>query len=419
MIIKNTKYWNAIKLNRNTWNWKPLEDIPFPMYLDSDNHLPPLKDSSNISNKDGDILRPDQIEVINAVKDKKSALIWAKTSSGKSWIISALTDIWGGKTLVLVSSALLVGQQKEVMEELLGVKVGMVKTGINDIQDITVTTTKSFQMGKFRDVKIDNLIIDECDKAFTKLIRDEIIRTPFKRIVGLTGTIDKAEDMESPNWKNYDHIIDGGLPPKDKLPAEKKALPLWYRYMYIMESDMTDTPLEAVYYREYKNKPYKFQPYTNWIKFRKLLDEDRDRKLAQLKFIQETRGDAKSVLVLFDRVDDLKAFKGAYEKRGLEVYINHGNYKMDMEGWKEKGGIMLAIYSTVGRGFDHPPLTKLYIMFPIKGKTNILQNIGRVIRKLKNKKAFVYYWADKVLEFQKKNFEKEVMNEFKLKIKEI
>ena len=418
--IKNTRYWKNIKLEKNTWNWKPFEDIPYPINLDSEsNFLKPLKDKSNISNKDGDTLRPDQIEVLDAIKDKKSALIWAKTGFGKSWLISALADIWGGKTLVLVTSVLLVGQQKKVMEELLGVKVGMVKTGKHDIQDITVTTTRSFQMGKFRDKQFDNIIIDECDKAFTKLIRDEIIRTPFKRIVGLTGTIDKDEDMESFNWKNFDHIVEGGLPAKGSLPDEEKALPRWYRFMHIVESDMTDTPLEEVYYREHANKPYKFKPYSAWIKFREELDNDLDRKIAQFNFINETKGDDKYVIVLLDRVDDIKAFKNAYTKRGIKVYINHGNAKDDMQEWKEKGGIMIAMFSTVGRGFDHPPLTKLYLMFPIKGKTNILQNIGRVIRKLKDKKAYVYYWADSHLDYQRKNFAKEVEAEFGLTIKKI
>ena len=54
----------------------------------------------------------------------------------------------------------------------------------------------------------------------------------------------------------------------------------------------------------------------------------------------------------------------------------------------------------MGRGFNLPPLTKVYILFPFKLTKTLEQIVGRVKRFLVDKKSYVYLWSDSSLRYQ-------------------
>ncbi len=376
-------------------------DIYLPSEV-GDNLYPPLIDTTSIK------LKPLQTPVFNNVKNKKSALILAKTSFGKSVVLVALHEVWQGKTLVLSHNLENVKYLQNQFKDFIGVKAGAICTGQKEMRDVTITTYASFKskLKDFAEYGFDNLIIDEADVAFTDKMRLAISRFSFSRLLGLTGTDETVYDLCKPN---------------EVVEPEERALRKFYQYTFVADYDETKNPLEKIYYRQYK-KTYKDKDGViapnQWHKYREVLDTDIDRKKAMLQYIQDTSTDEEYSLVLFDRIADVEVFYKSAKNRNIKCFMNYGSQdkkeRVDhMEKFQKGGGIMFAQYKTISRGWDCPPLTKVYIFLPMKSKTNILQITGRAMRWLEGKKSYIYLWADSSLYHQFKAIKEVYRKEFK------
>ena len=390
ITLVNPQYIQMIKLGKNP-RWTPKEVI-----------LPVMTTRFLAAPYQTTIdLYPDQQKVYDEIKDYTRGLLEAQTGAGKTVISIALHQAWGGKTLVVCHNLVLAKQFAEEFDKFIGVKPTFFCNGKHDqTGEVVITTLTSFRKEYANFVDFDNLIIDESDLALTDKMVKAIILFKSVRKWAFTGTIKSAYDDCN---KQYAPVL-----------AE-----FWGAH--VVHHSGRETPLKAVYSYEYK-KVYEGKfPHKNWISFREALDDDIDRKKAQIDYIIKNTNPTGYTLCLWDRVADVEAFYRAFKKRGYTVYMSTGEMnKIDRENhlndFKKTGGYLLGVSSTLNRGYDNTLLTKAFILHPIKGENPLRQTIGRVLRHFDGKESFLYIWSDSMLSFQLDTQKKIIKKFFNLNV---
>lgn len=372
--------------------------------------LPPLPKNSK---EDTSIeLRDNQIPVVEACKNIRCGLIEFKTGGGKAVILSALHEIWGSKSLVVVHSVDMVEQFKETFKKFLDIDSGVYYSGEKKIKDITITTFQSAVKNQslFEEYGFDNLFIDEADEFFTPERRKFVCTFPCIRKFGFTGTIKTKYDEHLKYNKNISCLV------------------RFYGKHIVGVSDNTKNPLVGIFYKKYE-KVYTENVFgtdviinpNDWIPFKKALAGDIDRKRAQIRYILDNYNSGDRVLVLLNSVDDIENYHRVISGLLLEdnVFKVYGSTKKKerdecKQKFKDEGGIMVANYRVAGRGWDVESCNKVFILFPIKGENAVRQMIGRIIRQMEGKKSFVYDWIDSSLLFQWKKRKKTYLEFFNL-----
>ena len=404
----NPKYYQLIKLDKKPWN------TPKAEYLGTSRNYPPgygywykvyngVKNSQlpDIPKKQKEILidlYPNQKEVFDKIKNVRAALVDFKTGSGKTVIITALTEFWEEKTLILAHSKDNVEYFYDTFDKFTWKKIGRYYSAKKELKDITVTTfhTAIAYPELFYNHGFKNLIIDEADICFTKRRRDFVTDFPCLRRIGFTGTTKTKYDGLSASF--------------DEIPSLQR----YYGLHIEGVSEESKNPIKYCFYRtretQYTDEFGIEIPAKDWINFKKLLDEDVERKREQADYIKQNysrNGDY--ILALFDRVDDVEKFYNHFKKNGYDrIYKMHGKIsKKEREENKklflQNGGIYFAQYVTAGRGLDLPECNKLFILFPSKNENTVRQMVGRIIRWLPEKESTIYDWIDSSLLFQGKS----------------
>lgn len=346
-------------------------------------------------------LYPEQRRVYDEIKNYTRGLLEAQTGAGKTVISIALHQAWKGRTLVVCHNLVLAKQFAEEFDKFIGLKPTFFCNGKHDQSgEVVITTLTSFRKEYMNFIGFDNLIIDESDLALTDKMVRAIILFKSVRKWAFTGTIKSVYDDCN---KSYAPVL-----------AE-----FWGSH--VVHHSEREHPLKAVYSFEYK-KTYEGKfPHKDWMKFREALDDDIDRKKAQLAYIIGNTDPKGYSLCLWDRVADVEAFYKAFQKRGYTVYMSTGEMnKADRENhlaeFKKTGGYLLGVSSTLNRGYDNTLLTKAFIMHPIKGENPLRQTIGRILRHFDGKESFLYLWSDSMISFQLETQKKIIKKFFNLEV---
>lgn len=361
-------------------------------------------------------LKLNQIPVVNDCKNIRCGLVEFKTGGGKSVIIAALHQIWGGKTLIVVHSLDMVSQFKETFKKFLTIDPGAYYTFEKNLLNVTITTFNSATSKQeiFEEYGFDNLIIDEADEFFTKKRREFVCTFKAIRKFGFTGTIRTKFD---------EHL------------KSNKDLPCLVRFYgkHITGIENKDNnPLSSINFRVGTTSCYTTNivgesvkiKIGDWLLFREKLDTDIGRKREQAKYILENHNESDSTLVLFDRIADVDAFHELLLKYHKKVFKTYGETKKtirerDKRKFNDYGGIMIAHTKVTGRGWDCPNCNKVFILFPLKGESVLRQIVGRIVRWTPGKKSHVYDWVDQSLYNQFKKRYNTYVEFFKLIPKQI
>lgn len=390
ITLINPQYIQMIKLGKNP-RWTPKEVI-MPVMTTRRLDAP---FNTTIT------LYPEQELVYEEMKNYTCGLLEAQTGAGKTVISIALHQAWGGRTLVVCHNLVLAKQFAEEFNKFIGLKPTFFCDGKHDqTGEVVVTTLTSFRKEYMNFVGFDNLIIDESDLALTDKMVKAIILFKSTRKWAFTGTTKSAYDDCN---KQYAPVL-----------AE-----FWGAH--VVHRSAKQHPLKAVYSFEYK-KVYEGKfPHKDWQKFREALDEDIERKKAQIDYILNNTDSFGYTLCLWDRVADVEAFYRAFQKRGHSVYMSTGEMnKTDRDqhlaDFKKTGGYLLGVSSILNRGYDNTLLTKAFVLHPIKGENPLRQTIGRVLRHFEGKESFLYLWSDSMLEFQFKQQKQIIKKYFNIEI---
>jgi len=335
-------------------------------------------------------LRPEQVPIFEAAKNIRAGLIEMTTGGGKSVIAAAMVHSWSSSTLILVHNMDMVQQFYEAFDKFLGWKIGRLNSHHKDIKPITVTTFNSARdrQDELFEKGFKNLIVDEADLFFTPKGQKFVSMFPGERVFAFTATIRTKPDE---------------FMKKGEVPALERF------YGYKMTGHAAKNVLGGIFYDYYKREPYKdefnllVKPQLNWTEFRKCLDTDMARKTRMMNYIMENHTDGDRTLVLFDRVADVEGFHFSCKLK--RKFIIHGKIKKTARADAKKeflseGGILFAQYQTSSRGVDYPECNKVFLLFPIKSETTLRQAVGRAIRFLPDKVAYVYDFAEELIYYQ-------------------
>lgn len=405
MRIPNEKYFSAMKRGGKTFYHK--KEIPLSY---KEKYAPGINywhkqitgenyDFHKIGTKPIKLpftLKEKQIAPYEHMIKMRNGLMELSTGFGKTVLMIAGHLTIKMTTLILVHTKDMVKQTAEEFEKFTKNKVipGKYNSDYKYIDPkITITTFASFSAHPELFQNFNLLFVDECDAYFSQKARDRIIEHPAIRKIGFTGTIKTASD-------------------EYKKKEDTSAMKKFWGYTY------TDIEIEQkiskIFHNSYK-KDYIDQfklpliPSGDWTAFRRALDDDKPRKVAQFQFLKRNAEKEDRILVLLDRVADVEIFHKNW-KEGNKFIIHGKIKKKDRDQIKEKflkeGGVLFAQYKTSSRGVDYPECNKLFLLFPIKNESTVRQSVGRVVRKKENKKAFVYDWIDSSLFFQWKKRKK-------------
>lgn len=390
ITLVNPQYIQMIKLGKNP-RWTPREvimPVMTTMRLDA-----PFETTIE--------LYPDQTLVYEEIKNYTCGLLEAQTGAGKTVISIALHQAWGGRTLVVCHNLVLAKQFAEEFNKFIGLKPTFYCDGKHDqTGTVVITTLTSFRKEYASFVGFDNLIVDESDLALTDKMVKAIILFKSTRKWAFTGTTKSAYD-----------------------DCNKQYAPVLAEFWgcHVVHRSTKSIPLKGVYNFEYK-KTYEGKfPHKDWQKFREVLDDDIDRKKAQIDYILANTDPNGYTLCLWDRVADVEAFYKAFKKRNHTVYMSTGEMnKADRENhlidFKKTGGYLLGVSSTLNRGYDNSLLTKAFILHPIKGENPLRQTIGRILRHFDGKESYLYIWTDSMLKFQLEAQKKIIKKYFNLSV---
>ena len=351
---------------------------------------------TKIELKDNITLLEKQIKPYNDLLKRRVALLEGDTGIGKTVLSAKIVASYKVKTLVLCHSILLMEQFAKEYEKFLGVKPSLFYGVKKEVGDITIAVYDSAvkYSDKFKDCEL--FIVDEVDKFCTDRHLEFLCNSNAKRMYGFTAT---------PKKEKYDDLM--------KYPFLMQRI--WGKFVKVAGSNQN--VLKKIVTRKY-DKEYKDDfkvdgktvhiniPPKEWHLFRAALDEDIERKEAQIEWILENINEGDYALVLVDRVMDvLQYFQKIDAKTTIPVYFLHGGVKKAereeaTNNFKSKGGILVANYKICGRGFDVKNANKAFICFPVKDETSIRQLLGRIVRVMPGKESTLYDWCDSSLYFQ-------------------
>lgn len=144
------------------------------------------------------VLRPYQVEAVNAALDSTSGFIEAATGSGKTWMVAALADALNleeKRCIVIVPSSDLV-EQTAATFRLGHLDVGIYSGATKDVHHMTVVATWQALQNNPKVVEdFDAVIVDEAHGASAKTV-GELINTHGGKCAyrwGFTGTMPKPK----------------------------------------------------------------------------------------------------------------------------------------------------------------------------------------------------------------------------------
>ena len=311
-----------------------------------------------------------QTQAMEAIKNKNGVLV-LPCGSGKT--VVALSEIArrNQPTLVIVNTEQIIKQwsgTEDGIQKFLGTSdIGLIRgTKMDWEHPITLATIQT--LAKRRDVipmkvrRYFGLIVwDEVDEMTTHIYSSTADIFMGDRL-GLTAT-PKREDRTEVIYKY--HLGD--------ILFENYEFDLMPHVNFVMYTGTLDP---MVYETDWGTVSYGAL-YTAISKL-----DQRNRLI--LKLINKKLKEGRKILVLGERVDQLKEFHNSVKDSGLCVNEVEIEARWDMLKTKK---IIFATRHLAKRALNQKDLDTLIVMFPMSKETNVKQSCGRILRECKSKKG--------------------------------
>ena len=347
-------------------------------------------------------LRDYQKDAIKMALIHRNGILECATGSGKSLIIYQLIRILLSEN---VKNCLLIVPNTTLVEQM---KTDFESYGRADFFEILYSGQKptytkpllisTWQSLMDKDVeffkKYDALFVDEChgDKAkVLKSISELCVNASYR--IGTTGTMPKDKCDCTTIMCSLGPVIyniDTKTLQDAKILAELKIGALFFKY-----------PLDFIKMNIDRSYPEEV----------KMCEEYPDRDAKGLGFILSKMKKEYNTLILFHHLAHLRRTKAYIEANfpefNVDVIIGDVKTK-DREKIRtsienEEGRIILATYKTMGTGVNIKKLNCLIMYSNSKSKIEVLQSIGRVLRRTATKEKVVAFDIIDDLSFKNKN----------------
>jgi superfamily II DNA or RNA helicase len=392
--MKNKEYWKRVAMHQSTFNIPRIltayiEEGNFARlprgYKDSVVRILKAKDIPysfvNALSKGGAInvsfvgtLRPNQMALVNQLREQDNALIEAPTGFGKTVVAAYLIAQKRVNTLILVNSLSLAKQWISMLSQYLFINYEYTKKPFGEIHTGAKRVT-----GKIDIALIQSLVRNEeytkLTKQYGMVIVDEahhgaafsyskVLRScSSKYLYGLTATPERADELEDIVYKAIGPLVKVN-DESSKAGFIKRYHPRFTRFAPSDE----DEPIQNI-----------FDELT--------LDEERNRLI--ISDVTKAYQEGKKILVLSERIGHIQTLYESLKAISKDIVIVYGEqttkekeaFKETMASFASRPFIALSIGKYIGEGFDDTRLDALFITFPFHWKGTLSQYVGRLNRK--------------------------------------
>lgn len=303
-------------------------------------------------------------KIINTCKENGGGLLCVPCGFGKTVVALYIACALKSKTIVIVHKEFLLNQWKERIEQFTDAKIGILQGKNIDIEekDIVIGMIQSISQCKYNKNLFNDFnfaIFDECHhtsaETFCKSLK--IIKTKYQ--LGLSATPTRKDGLTKVfKWYLGDIIYQVKRNNDTKLKV--------HRYLFNSKSE---------YYKEIfncANKPCIASMINKIAEFEKRND-------FIINILKNIINKDRNILILSERRNHLINLKELiHNELDIESGLYIGGMKsQDLDLSCEKQ-IILATYQMASEGFD---CKKLNTLIMITSKGDIIQSVGRILRK--------------------------------------
>jgi len=333
-------------------------------------------------------LRDYQQEAVDKFMRKRIAMLEIGTGGGKTEIAIECIRRLGCKTLFVVDKVELLRQTKKRIEDSLGIEVGVIGAGEDNIKDITVATIQTLAKRAGEYIKylseVQFCIFDETHKVAAKSYWKLSLLLPNTRYrLGISGTAfrDDGNDMlinavvgDICYNLGSKTLIDAGWLVQPNIIFIKD-------YMKEEQVKLLETTTKQGLINETPN-------YNNYYKA--FISENTIRNNIILDLMNQPKGS--KILILTKLIDHGKALKELTGGEHLYGATPKEERKKLMERFTSGDlNILVSTISIFSEGIDIPALDVIINAGANKGDVKTIQMLGRCLRTLEGKKEAKYY----------------------------
>jgi superfamily II DNA or RNA helicase len=255
-------------------------------------------------------------------------------------------------------------------------------------------------------------LIKDSSKSFVKLF-DYVIEDPKKGVLGLTATLDERDQKNS--------TIMAVIPPIIKYPIKMAVKDKRLAKPVIIPIKVSLTDEERKEYENHttkiKNISNRFKRYdadsmTNLLKKggfasgmakawfsnvrkRKLLLSYADNKLSAALHIIEKKFPDEKIMVFSETIESIQKLRDLLSEKGIESRIIDAKVRSSerqriLDNWGTTFNVLLSVH-TLEIGYDVPQVRIEIILATTSNINQIVQRIGRVLRKYEGKSIALIY----------------------------
>ena len=325
-------------------------------------------------------LRPDQLQIVHQILSSKSDVVLeAPTGTGKTVVALEMLVRRGVPALILVSSRALLDQWLERLETAMKLPkslVGLVRQGKLTLGErVTVATLQSLFRRELKELAnhCGHVIVDECHRAPAKTFAAVLRQLKPRYFLGLTATPRRKDQLQRLIFAYLGQRVKSSSPKE----LDRQSIIILPR-LTCHQTDLEHPGDEPI---------------------QKLLgvvcrDSARNHRIAE--DIVQSVEEGHLVLVLSDRKEQCDLLHEVLkEKVGAAVIYGRVGKKARKKIFTEfEQGTVRVLISTarlLGEGWDCPPLSALFLPFPMGDSPRLEQLIGRLTRPHPDKPAPVVH----------------------------
>jgi superfamily II DNA or RNA helicase len=419
---------DLLSANHTTRKEPDIADHEIVEELENDNNISP---PAILNLKFPFELKPDQVKAVEAwlVNQCRGSVIYG-SGTGKTEIAFECARKAAGMNftkrfniLMLVPRIVLIEQnyKRLVRYGIQPEKIGKYFGEQKDIQEITISTYQSAIANLEIVKRADMIIFDEVhlanatSRSFSKIF-DTISSgssSSSKALLGLTATIDEADPKNQtiisiiPSVRKYlikDAVTDGRLarpiinPVKVNLTKkEQKAYDEYSSKIRTISARFKRYNAEAIMElaRQGGFPSWQAKAWFLNVRKRKGLLASAENKLATAVELIKTRHPNQKVMVFSETLESIRKLKQQLKSKGIESMLIDSrmpSFKRQqvLSEWGKRFYPLLSVH-TLEIGYDVPEVGIEIILATTSNMNQIVQRVGRVLRKVKGKETALVY----------------------------
>ncbi|MBF0578947.1 DEAD/DEAH box helicase family protein [Erysipelotrichaceae bacterium RD49] len=360
-------------------------------------------------------LRDEQTGLVEALANRSCGILDAATGTGKTVIGAALIARQKTSALVLVNSKEILGGWVRTLNSFLEFqnpdyeefqakstkypgKIGVLQAQTNTLTGrIDVAMIPSLVNRKDLEALLGQyglILFDECHHAAASNAQAILQANHSRLVYGFSATPKRSDGLFAKVYWQLGPVV-SRFSSKDQMAGQsfsRKYIARFTAFAGYGDTELNDfTRL---------TQEASLDPIRNARILADVLSAiEQDRTVLVLtKFIEHARLLAKSLRQM-DPSLNLLVYAGDPKEKAA-------NQEKLKELADQKRVVLVGTYSSIGEGFDFPPLDTLMLALPVKSQVSISQAIGRIHRQTKAKKeVLVYDYVDEMLSMLKNMYE--------------